>query len=225
MAYFQSWESFSNLMWSLLSGAGVTLEIFFFTLLFSIPLGFLVCFGRMSKFKPLKWFSQGYIVLFRGTPLMLQLLFFYFAVALLQIPGTGTTSGRIFVAIFVFSINYSSYFAEIFRGGIQSVPLGQYEAADMLGFTRKQSFSKIILPQVLKNVLPPVGNEVITLVKDTSLVYIISVSDLLRESQIIVKRDSDLMPFAVAAIFYLLLTSILTFMFNKLEKKFDYYKL
>ena len=156
---------------------------------------------------------------------MLQLLFFYFAVALLQTPGTGTTSGRIFVAIFVFSINYSSYFAEIFRGGIQSVPLGQYEAADMLGFTRKQSFSKIILPQVLKNVLPPVGNEVITLVKDTSLVYIISVSDLLRESQIIVKRDSDLMPFAVAAIFYLLLTSILTFMFNKLEKKFDYYKL
>ena len=140
---------------------------------------------------------------------MLQLLFFYFAVAMLKIPGTGTTTGRICVAIFVFAINYSSYFAEIFRGG----------------FTRKQSCTKIILPQVLKSVLPPVGNEVITLVKDTSLVYIISVSDLLRESQIIVKRDSNLMPFAVAALFYLIMTSLLTLIFNRIEKKFDYYKL
>ncbi len=156
---------------------------------------------------------------------MLQLLFFYFAVAMLKIPGTGTTTGRICVAIFVFAINYSSYFAEIFRGGIQSIPKGQYEASDMLGFTRKQSFTKIILPQVLKSVLPPVGNEVITLVKDTSLVYIISVSDLLRESQIIVKRDSNLMPFAVAALFYLIMTSLLTLIFNRIEKKFDYYKL
>lgn len=148
MIYFSSWDSFSSFMSTLLSGTGVTMLIFVFTLVFSIPLGFAVCFGRMSKISPIRWFCQGFIVLFRGTPLMLQLLFFYFAVAMLKIPGTGTTTGRICVAIFVFAINYSSYFAEIFRGGIQSIPKGQYEASDMLGFTRKQSFTKIILPQV-----------------------------------------------------------------------------
>ena len=224
MRYFQSWEAFSGLMGSLLSGTVVSLCIFLFTIILSIPLGFLICFGRMSKIKPIKWVSQVYILVFRGTPLMLQLLFFYFLFGSMKIPGLGSTVGRITVAIVVFSINYSSYFAEIFRGGIQSIPKGQYEAADMLGFTRKQSFSKIILPQVLKAVLPPVGNEVITLVKDTALAYVIAVSDLLRESQIIVNRDSNLMPYAVAAVFYLVLTTFFTHVCNKIEQKYSYYK-
>ncbi len=225
MRYFENWDGFKALMGPLLEGTGTSLCIFIFTLILSIPLGFLVCFGRMSKIKPVKWFSQGFIVVFRGTPLMLQVLFFYFLGGIMKIPGLGTNTGRVICAIIVFSINYSSYFAEIFRGGIQSIPKGQYEAADMLGLTRQQSFKKIILPQVLKAVIPPVGNEVITLVKDTALCYVIAVNDLLRESQIIVNRDSNLMPYAVAAAFYLIMTSIMTHLCNKVEKKFDYYKI
>lgn len=225
MKYFESFEAFKTLMLPLLEGTGYSLCIFIFTIILSIPLGFLICFGRMSKIKPIKWFSQGYILLFRGTPLMLQLLFFFYIGGLMKIPNLGTETGRVICAIVVFSINYSSYFAEIFRGGIQSIPKGQYEAADMLGFTRKQSFMKIILPQVLKAVLPPVGNEIITLVKDTALCYVIAVSDLLRASQIIVNRDSNLMPYIVAAAFYLVMTSLMTHLCSKIEKKFDYYKI
>ena len=219
MTYFSSAESFSKFIGNLLAGTGVTLEIFIFTLILSIPLGFVLCFGRMSKLKPICWLSKLYILIFRGTPLMLQVLFFWFGDSLLK-----TGLDRISVAIFAYALNYAADFAEIFRGGIQAIPRGQYEAADMLGLTRKQSFYKIVLPQVCKNVLPPVGNEVITLVKDTALVSIIAVSDLIREAQIMVTRDSNLIPFVAAAIFYLILTSIFTWVFNRIEKRMSYYK-
>lgn len=219
MKYFESAEAFSKMMTPMLDGLGVTLQLFLWTLVLSIPLGFLICFGRMSRFRPIRWLAQGYILLFRGTPLMLQLMFFWFGFMVIGIP-----IGRMTAAVVAYALNYAAYFAEIFRGGIQSIPRGQYEAADMLGFTRKQCFFKIILPQVMKGVLPPVGNEVITLVKDTALVSIIALSDVLREAQIIVNRESDLMPFAVAAIFYLILTTLFTFIFNKIEKRLSYYK-
>ena len=219
MNYFASWDAFGSMMRSMLDGTCVTLTIFAFTLLFSIPLGFLICFGRMSKILPINWLSRLYILLFRGTPLVLQVMVVFFGCALMQFQ-----IDRMVAAIIAFSLNYAAYFAEIFRGGIQSVPRGQYEAADILGLSRSQTFWKIILPQVARNVLPPVGNEVIILVKDTALVYIIAVSDLLREAQIMVVRDNTLMPFAVAAVFYLVLTCVLTFAFNKIEKRLSYYK-
>lgn len=220
MEYFESSDALMELLKPLLEGTGVTLTIFGFTLLFAIPLGFIICFGKMSRVKIARWLSQAYIVLFRGTPLMLQLIFFYFGMLVINIQ-----IDRMNAAIIAFSLNYAAYFAEIFRGGIQSVPKGQYEAADMLGFTHKQCFFKIVLPQVCKNVLPPVGNEVVTLVKDTALIYIIAISDLMREAQIVMMRDTNLMPLAVAAVFYLLLTSTFTFIFNRIEKKLSYYKL
>lgn len=219
MKFFTSWEAFGGMMTTMLDGTLVTLQIFAFTLLFSIPLGFIICFGRMSRIKPIKWFSQFYILIFRGTPLMLQLIFFWFGLGILRIPIARMTAG-----IIAFSLNYAAYFAEIFRGGIQSVPRGQHEAADMLGFTRAQSFFKIILPQVTKAVLPPVGNEVITLVKDTALVYVIAISDLLREAQIMMMNESSIIPLAVAFVFYLVMTTLFTFVFNKIEARFNYYK-
>lgn len=203
---------------SLFEGVGTTLSLFALTLLFSIPLGMIICLGRMSKIKPVRWLSQLYILIFRGTPLMLQLIFFFFGMPMIGLPLERSVAATV-----TFSLNYAAYFAEIFRGGIQSVPRGQYEAAQVLGLSSAQRFFKIVIPQVVKRVIPPMGNETVTLVKDTALVYAIAISDLLRNAQIIMMRQNNLNALIVAAIFYLIMTSLVTFLFNLAEKKLSYY--
>lgn len=210
-----------TLLPAMLSGLRVTLEIFFLTLIFSIPLGILVAVGRLSKIKPLVAVIKFYIWVMRGTPLLLQLVFIYFGLGL---PTVGIKLDRFTAAMIAFILNYAAYFAEIFRGGIESIDKGQYDAAKVLGFSQVQTFTRIILPQMVKIVLPSVGNEVITLVKDTALVYIVGLGELLREGRIASNRDSSLIPLVVVGAFYLALTAILTKIFQKIEKRFAYYQ-
>jgi polar amino acid transport system permease protein len=173
----------------------------------------------MSKFKPLSWFTNAYIYVFRGTPLMLQIVFFYFGFILM-----GVKVDRFFGPAIAFILNYAAYFAEIYRGGIQSMPRGQYEAAQVLGLSSRQTFIKIILPQVIKNVYPSMVNEVITLVKDTALVNVVGLIDLLRVSIEAVNTYSIVEPLLIAAIFYLVINSLFTFILNLGEKKLAYYR-
>jgi len=205
----------------MMDGAYVTLQMFFITLVLSLPLGLLLSLVRMSKYKPLSFLVETYIWLMRGTPLMLQLLFVYYALPL--IPYIGIKLPDFSAAIVAFVLNYAAYFAEIFRGGIQSIERGQYEASKVLGMTYVQTMRRIILPQMLKRVLPPISNETITLVKDTSLVYVLAMNDLLRTARNIVQREFDMTPFVIAAVFYLAMTLVLTWMFNKLEKRYAAY--
>lgn len=200
----------------MLDGSMVTLEIFFITLVISIPLGMFFALGRLTPIKPIRYIMEVYIWLMRGTPLMLQLLFVYFA-----LPMVGIRLPDIAAALLAFSLNYAAYFAEIFRAGIQSVDNGQYEAARALGMKYPQMMRHVILPQVIRMVLPPVSNETINLVKDTSLIYILAMNDLLRVARSIVQREFDMTPFLVAAVFYLFMTFILTWGFKKLEQKFN----
>ncbi|MBQ1913596.1 MAG: amino acid ABC transporter permease, partial [Selenomonadaceae bacterium] len=176
----------------MLEGTQVTLEIFFITLLLALPIGLLASLARLSKFRPLSLLMEFYIWLMRGTPLMLQLLFVYFA-----LPMIGVMLPDIAAALLAFTLNYAAYFAEIFRAGIQSIPKGQYEAAKTLGMTYPTTMRRIILPQVIRIVLPPVSNETINLVKDTSLIYILAMNDLLRVARTIVQREFDMTPFVV----------------------------
>lgn len=202
----------------LLQGFLTTLAIFTLTLLGSLPLGLLVYFGKKSRIAPLRWLVNAYISIMRGTPLMLQLLFVYFGLPF--IPVIGIRLDDFPAAVLAFVLNYGAYFCEIFRAGIQAIPKGQYEAAKTLGMNYVQTMKRIILPQVFKIILPPVSNETITLVKDTSLIYVLAMNDLLRTTRNLVQRDFNIMPFVVAAVFYLVMTLILTFGFNKLEKHF-----
>ncbi|WP_295713239.1 amino acid ABC transporter permease [uncultured Mitsuokella sp.] len=202
----------------MLEGSEITLEIFFITLIIALPLGMLAALGRLSKWWPLSAFMEFYIWLMRGTPLMLQLLFVYFA-----LPMVGVMLPDIAAALLAFTLNYAAYFAEIFRAGIQSVPKGQYEAAKTLGLSYPQTMRRIILPQVIRIVLPPVSNETINLVKDTSLIYILAMNDLLRVARTIVQREFDMTPFLIAGIFYLAMTFVLTWMFKKLEAHYGKY--
>ncbi len=197
----------------MLEGSEVTLEIFCVTLVLALPLGILAALGRLSPLSPLSRFMEFYIWLMRGTPLMLQLLFVYFA-----LPMVGILLPDIAAALLAFTLNYAAYFAEIFRAGIQSVPRGQYEAAKTLGMTYGQTMRRIILPQVIRIVLPPISNETINLVKDTSLIYILAMNDLLRVARTIVQREFDMTPFVVAAVFYLAMTAVLTWGFKKLNR-------
>ena len=213
-------EEFWNIVTQLLEGTGVTLQLFFVTVLLSIPLGMLVCLMRMSKIPPLRCIAQLYILLFRGTPLMLHLVFFFFGRPMLT---GGVALSRESAAAAAFALNYAAYFAEIFRGGLQSIPTGQYEAARVLNLSRMQCFFRIIVPQLIKRVLPPVGNEVVTLVKDTALVYAVAISDLLRVAKTIMMNQADFRAFIVAGLFYLVMTSLVTFVFHKAEKKLSYY--
>ncbi|WP_048601671.1 amino acid ABC transporter permease [Rubeoparvulum massiliense] len=208
-----------TLMPALLSGLVTTLQVFFITLVLSIPLGILVAIGRLSKFKPLVALLQFYIWIMRGTPLLLQIVFIFFG-----LPIVGITVERFPAVIVAFSLNYAAYFGEIFRGGIAAIDKGQYEAAKVLGFTPTKTFFKIILPQMMKIVLPSVANEVITLVKDTALVYVVGLGDLLRAGKIASNRDASLTPLVMVGIFYLGLTAILTSLFKKLEKRHAYYQ-
>ncbi|MBQ1511816.1 MAG: amino acid ABC transporter permease [Selenomonadaceae bacterium] len=203
----------------MLEGTQVTLEIFFITLLLALPIGLLASLARLSRFRPLSLLMEFYIWLMRGTPLMLQLLFVYFA-----LPMIGVMLPDIAAALLAFTLNYAAYFAEIFRAGIQSIPKGQYEAAKTLGMTYPTTMRRIILPQVIRIVLPPVSNETINLVKDTSLIYILAMNDLLRVARTIVQREFDMTPFVVAAVFYLAMTFILTWLFKKLEAHYGKYE-
>ncbi len=214
-------EKLITMMGPMLDGVNVTLQMFFITLVLSLPLGLLLSLARISKYKPISFLVETYIWLMRGTPLMLQLLFVYYALPL--VPYIGVKLPDFSAAILAFVLNYAAYFAEIFRGGIQSIERGQYEASKVLGMTYVQTMRRIILPQVLKRVVPPISNETITLVKDTSLIYVLAMNDLLRTARTIVQREFDMTPFVIAAIFYLAMTLVLTWGFNKLEERYAAY--
>lgn len=199
-------------------GSIVTAQIFFCTIILSLPLGLILSLGRVSRFKILQSIIAFYVWIMRGTPLMLQLLFFYFA-----LPAVGIRFDDFTAAMIAFVLNYAAYFCEIFRSGIQAIPKGQYEAAHTLGMNYVQTMRRIIMPQVFRIILPPVSNETITLVKDTSLVYVLAMNDLMRTTRNLVQRDFDITPFLVAGVFYLLATLVLTVMFEKLEQRFSRY--
>lgn len=202
----------------MLIGTMDTLRLFFITIALSIPLGIVLAFGRVSSFRGLRKAIAAYVYVLRGTPLMLQLLFVYFGLPFL--PVIGVRLDDFPAAILAFVLNYGAYFCEIFRAGIQAIPRGQYEAAKTLGMNYVQTMRRIILPQVFKIILPPISNETITLVKDTSLIYVLAMNDLLRTTRNLVQRDFNIMPFVVAAVFYLIMTLVLTYGFNKMEKHF-----
>ena len=202
----------------MLMGTVDTLRLFFITIVLAIPLGILLAFCRVSSFKLLRDVVAAYVYVLRGTPLMLQLLFVYFGLPF--IPVIGIRLDDFPAAVLAFVLNYGAYFCEIFRAGIQAIPKGQYEAAKTLGMNYVQTMKRIILPQVFKIILPPVCNETITLVKDTSLIYVLAMNDLLRTTRNLVQRDFNIMPFVVAAVFYLVMSMVLTYGFNKLEKHF-----
>ncbi len=202
----------------MLMGTVDTLRLFFITIVLAIPLGIILAFCRVSSFKVLRNAVAAYVYVLRGTPLMLQLLFVYFGLPF--IPVIGVRLDDFPAAVLAFVLNYGAYFCEIFRAGIQAIPRGQYEAAKTLGMNYVQTMRRIILPQVFKIILPPVSNETITLVKDTSLIYVLAMNDLLRTTRNLVQRDFNIMPFVVAAVFYLVMTLILTYGFNKLEKHY-----
>ncbi|MGT2828851.1 amino acid ABC transporter permease [Streptococcus hillyeri] len=212
-------SDFLTLLPRLWEGAQVTLQIFAVVLVLSIPLGIIVAFLMQVKFKPLEWFLHLYIWIMRGTPLLLQLIFFFFV-----LPNIGIKLDRIPSAILAFTVNYAAYFAEIFRGGIASIPKGQYEAAKVLKLKPFQTIRYIILPQVTKIVLPSVFNEVITLVKDTSLVHVVGITELFRVSQTATNREASLMPMFYAGAIYLIMVGLATLLSKQAEKYFGYYK-
>ena len=206
-----------SLLGPLGQGALVTLKLFVITLVLAVPLGLVLALARLSRLKPLSAGVNGYIWLMRGTPLMLQMLFIYFALPF--VPVIGVRLPDFPAAVAAFALNYAAYFAEIFRAGIQSVDRGQYEAAKVLGMNYGQTMRRVVLPQMVRNILPPMSNETITLVKDTSLIYVLALNDLLRAARGIVQRDFSITPFVVAAAFYLLTTLVLTWVFQRLERR------
>ena len=202
-------------------GVKILLELFFVTTIFSIPLGIAVAFVRLSNNKIASSVSSFYIWIMRGSPLLLQMMFFYYV---LPIISPKLVFDQLTVAFIAFVINYAAYYAEIFRGGLLSIDKGQFEAAKVLGFDKVTMYRRIILPQLTKRLLPPVSNELITLVKDTSLVYILGLNDLLRVATAASNREASLMPFAYAAVIYLVMTAILTKLMTILEKRYSYYR-
>ena len=214
--------SLQIMMRQLAGGMGTTILIFVLTLLFSLPLGLLIAFGRMSKNIVIRTLTKIYISLMRGTPLMLQLLVVYFGPY--YIFGFNISSAyRAYAVIIAFSINYAAYFAEIYRGGIESMPKGQYEAAKVLGYTKVQTFFIIILPQVIKRILPSVTNEVITLVKDTSLAFSIAYAEMFTIAKSIAASQKSMLPFVAAAIFYYVFNFLVAALMEYWEKKLNYY--
>ena len=205
----------------LLGGFKYTLLIFFIPLVAAIPLGLPIALGSMSRFKPLRWLSRAFVWVIRGTPLMLQIMVVFYVPGLVF--GTPFRS-RIIAVIIAFIINYAAYFSEIYRGGIESIPVGQYEAGQVLGLTKTQTFFKVVLFQVIKRIMAPMSNEVITLVKDTSLANVIAVGELIMSAQNIVKVYAIIWPLFYTAIFYLIFCGVLTLLFNALEKKLNYYR-
>lgn len=208
------------LLLQMLEGTVTSLQIFFLTLLFSLPLGFVVAKGKMTSIRPVRWITDLYIQIMRGTPLILQLIFFYFAPFYLF----GLSYDRFTACIVAFVVNYSAYFAEIYRTGLQAVPRGQWEAGKVLGFSRAYTFFHIILPQVVKTIMPSLGNEVITLVKDTALAQTIGVSELFRVAQTASSREFSTVPIFIAGLFYFVMNYIVSRLFALAEKKLDYYR-
>ena len=214
--------SISVMLMQLIKGLGVTAEIFFLTLIFSLPLGLLVSFGRMSKNALVRTISKIYISIMRGTPLMLQLIVVYFAP--FYVFGLKILNYRFPAIIIAFALNYAAYFAEIYRSGIESMPAGQYEAAKVLGYTKAQTFMRIILPQVIKRILPPVTNETITLVKDTSLAFVLAQAEMFTMAKQIAAKETSIMPLMAAGLFYYIFNLIVAFAMERLEKALNYYK-
>ena len=205
---------------NMFAGLGVSAQIFLITIVLSLPIGILLALVRISKVAVSRKLAEIYIYVMRGTPLMLQIMFIYYGLPLML----DVQISDFPAAILAFVANYAAYFAEIFRGGIQSIPKGQYEGAKVLGFTYRQTMWHIVLPQVVKRVIPPLGNETITLLKDTSLVYILAMNDLMRVTRAFVQRDFDTMPFLVAAVFYLVCTAILTKILAYVGKRYAVYE-
>lgn len=205
------------------SGMLKTAAIFFLTLLFSLPLGLVFSFGRMSRNGLLKGVSKFYISVMRGTPLMLQMIVVYFAPY--YVFGMRISSGYRFVAVILaFVLNYAAYFAEIYRSGIESIPKGQYEAAEVLGYSKAQTFVKIILPQVIKRILPPVTNEMITLVKDTSLAFVLTEVEMFTAAKQIAAKETSILPLMAAGLFYYLFNLVVAAVMEYVEKRLNYYK-
>ena len=214
-------DQFLNITLDLLVGFGETLKIFCITLALSLPLGLVIAFGSMSKFKPLSALTRAFVWVIRGTPLMLQLITVYY--------GPGLVFGQMLLtapaAVYItFTINYACYFSEIYRGGIESIAKGQYEAGQVLGMTRSETFFKVILLQVVKRILAPMSNEIITLVKDTSLARVVTYYELIYFAQRYIKNGGLLWPLFYTAVYYLVFTALLTLLFRWLEKKLDYFK-
>ena len=206
-------------------GAGISssLLLFVLTLIFSMPLGLLVCFGRMSKIKPLSMVFNFVFSVLRGTPLMLQLVVVFFGPYYVFGMNVSNT-WRFWAAIVGFSINYAAYFAEIYRSGIQAIPRGQYEAAEVLGYTKTQTFCKIIFPQMVKHVLPPVTNEIITLTKDTSLAFVLAYAEMFTLAKQVAASDASIAPLFVAGLFYYVFNYVVAFVMERLERKLAYYQ-
>lgn len=225
----------------LLEGFLVTFKVFALTLAFSLPLGLIISFGSMSRIKPLKWLVRTVVWIIRGTPLMLQLIVIYYGPGLVGTWAAKMMSGgasgfliqwlstwhvfdRFFAVLLAFVINYACYFSEIYRGGIESISRGQYEAGQVLGMTKVQVFFKVVLLQVIKRIVPPMSNEIITLVKDTSLARIIMVYEIIWNAQKFIKSDGLLWPLFYTAVFYLVFCGVLTLLFGYIEKKLDYFR-
>ena len=208
-----------NILPQVLEGLKVTLEIFTLTIILSIPLGIVIALGKLSKIKILNRISSFYILIMRGTPLLLQIIFIFFGLPIINI-----VFDRFPAAILAFTLNYAAYFAEIFRAGISSIEEGQYEATKVLGFSKKYVFFRIILPQAIKRILPAVGNETTTLVKDTALVYVVGLDELLKIGKIASNQAASLAPLVIVGAVYLLLIAVFSEFFKKLEKRYSYYE-
>ncbi|MFC7687209.1 amino acid ABC transporter permease [Ureibacillus sp. GCM10028918] len=215
-------EYWNKIIWPMLEGAQMTVLLFFIAIIVSIPLGFLLTLAVKSSFKPLSWLAHGYITIMRGTPLLLQLLLICFGLPMLPIIGEYLVFDRFVAACIGFVLNYAAYFAEIFRGGLLAIDKGQYEAAQVLGLSKWQTTTRVILPQMFRVALPAVSNESITLIKDTALLYAVAVPELLHFAQTAVNREFTIVPYFIAGVIYLIMTLILTLFFKRLERRFKF---
>jgi len=217
-----SFEYIQSILMPMLEGAQMTVLLFLICIVVSIPLGFLLTVSVRSSIKPLSWLAQSYVYVMRGTPLLLQLLFICFGLPMIPVIGEYLVFDRFVAACLGFILNYAAYFAEIFRGGLLAIDKGQYEAAQVLGLSKWQTTTRIILPQMFRIALPAVANESVTLVKDTALLYAVAVPELLHFAQTAVNRDFTIVPFFVAGVIYLIMTLILTMLFKWIEKKYTF---
>ncbi|MBQ5786594.1 MAG: amino acid ABC transporter permease [Oscillospiraceae bacterium] len=214
--------SLMTMIMKMSEGLGKTCAIFFLTLLFSLPLGMIVALLRMSRVRVVSAVTRFFINILRGTPLMLQLLAVTYGPYYLF--GTTVARNKLIPVVIAFSINYAAYFAEIYRGGIESIPVGQYEAAEVLGYSRFQTFMRIILPQVIKRIMPSVTNEVVTLVKDTSLAFTVSYQEMFTIGKQIANSQTSFTPFVVAGVFYYVFNVMVDYVMGRIEKRLDYYR-
>jgi polar amino acid transport system permease protein len=215
-------EYFTSILVPMLEGAQMTILLFFIAIIVSVPLGFLLTLAVKSSLKPVSLLAQGYIYVMRGTPLLLQLLLICFGLPMLPVVGEYLVLDRFVAACLGFVLNYAAYFAEIFRGGLLAIDKGQYEASQVLGLSKWQTTTRIILPQMFRVTLPAIANESVTLVKDTALLYAVAVPELLHYAQTAVNRDFTIVPFFVAGLIYLIMTLVLTFIFKGIERKYKF---